>query len=70
MPGEISGIRNRFAIKVCPKESEKPSLRQKKRPAQRSVRQILSRSERKRRVVRNRAKIRVPVSQHCKLGTK
>lgn len=46
LPGEI---RNRFAIKVCPKESEKPRIRQRKRPAQRSVKQIFSRSEGKRR---------------------
>lgn len=49
LPGEISGIRSRFGIKACPKESEKPRIRQKKRPAQRSVRQTFSRSEGKRR---------------------
>lgn len=49
VPGEMNGIRNRFTIKVGPRESEEPSIRQKKRPAQRSVRQILSRSEGKRR---------------------
>ncbi|KAF4789067.1 amyloid beta precursor protein [Turdus rufiventris] len=37
LPGEISGIRNRFGIKACPKESEKPRIRQKKRPAQRII---------------------------------
>lgn len=49
VPREISGIRNSFAVKVCPKESEKSRTRQKKRPTQRSVRQIFSRFEGKRR---------------------
>lgn len=68
VPSEISGVRNSFAIKVCPNESEKPRIRQKKRPAQRAVRQMFSRFEG--RLVRSWAKIRVPGSQHCKLGTK
>lgn len=49
LPDEISEIRNRFAIKVCPKESEKPRIWQRKRPAQKSVKQVFSRSEGKRR---------------------